>query len=219
MVLGGFDLVRDAFEEFVTTRGGNPSLDVKDACLCAFATLTGCRSGAIAAICTGLIDIFETLLAAKIDRDFAVVLDVIIKNSRNCTTNELTIGGPEDTLRHQPHLFSELIEKSIEKTVVSSLLQIMLGTGQSSMEIAFGSNEGNASLLSAMTRCANEVNVQGIECGLLAEIYFYPPYARDMSAANTERGPWAMHRQREALNIIQRAMDSRRDHDTDALRF
>ena len=29
MVLGGFDLVRDAFEEFVTTRGGNPSLDVR----------------------------------------------------------------------------------------------------------------------------------------------------------------------------------------------
>ena len=88
----------------------------------------------------------------------------------------------------------------------------MLGTGQSSMEIAFGSNEGNASLLSAMTRCANEVNVQGIGCGLLAEIYFYLPYARDTSAANTERDPWAIHRQREALNIIQRAMDSRRNH-------
>jgi hypothetical protein len=210
--LGGFDLVRDAFEEFVTTRGDNPSLDVKDASLCAFATLTGCRSGAFAAVSTGLIDIFETLLAVETDRDFAVVLDVIITNSRSCTTNELTIGGPEDTLRHQPHLFSELIENSTEKSDVSSLLQIMLGTGQSSMEIAFGSNEGYASLLSAMTRCANTVNVQEIGCGLLAEIYFHFPYPRDTSAVNTEQGPWTIHHQREALNIIQRAMDSHRDH-------
>jgi hypothetical protein len=44
MSLGAFDLVRDAFEEFVTTRADNISFDVKDASLCAFATLTGTLS-------------------------------------------------------------------------------------------------------------------------------------------------------------------------------
>jgi len=207
--LGAFDLVIGAFEEFVISRGDDPSLDVKDASLCAFATLTGCQSGAQAAVSTGLIDIFTTLLAVETDRDFAVILDIIITNTRSCATNHRFSMGPEDTLRHEPHLFSKLMENGINDSDVSSLIQVMLGTNQTSLIIAFCSNEGFPVFLSAMTQWTNSDNVQESGCLLLAEIYFHLPYPID--AMENVQGPWAPQNQRKALDIVYRAMDSYRD--------
>lgn len=204
--LGAFELVRGAFEEFVTTRGDDPSLDVKDASLCAFATLTGCRSGALAAINTGLIDIFTTLLAVETDRDFAVILEVIITNTRTCATNDIFSMRPEDTLRHEPHLFSRLMEDATNDSDVSSLIQVMLGAHQASLKSAFCSNEGFSIFLSAMSQWMNSANVQESGCLLLAEIYFHIPYPTDVM--NTLQGPWAAQNQREALSVVHRAMDS-----------
>ena len=210
VALGAFELVMEAFEEFVTTRGDSPSLDVKDACLCAFATLTGCRSGAQAAISTGLIDIFTTLLAVETDRDFAVILDVIIANTRSCATNDGFSTSPEDTLRHEPHLFSKLMENAINDSDVSSLIQIMLGIHRTSLNIAFSSNEGFHVCLSAMTQWTNSVNVQESGCLLLAEIFFHLPYPID--AMDIMQGPWAAQNQRQTLNIVHMAMDSYPDN-------
>jgi hypothetical protein len=209
VALGAFELAMGAFEEFVTTRGDSPSLDVKDACLCAFATLTGCRSGAQAAISTGLIDIFTTLLAVETDRDFAVILDVIIANTQSCATNDGFSTSPEDTLRHEPHLFSKLMENAINDSDVSSLIQVMSGIHRASLNIAFSSNEGFHVFLSAMIQWTNSVNVQQSGCLLLAEIFFHLPYPID--AMDIVQGPWAAQNQREALNIVHRAMDFYRD--------
>ena len=207
--MGAFDLVTKAFEEFVTTRGHNPSLDVKDASLCAFATLTGCRSGAIAATSTGLIDIFMTLLAVETDRDFAVILDAIITNTRNCATNDVSSTSPEDTLRNEPHLFSLTLENAISDSDVSSLIQVMLGIHQASLNDAFCSNDGFPVLLSALSQWMNSTKVQESGILLVAEIYFHIPYPSD--AMNSVHGPWSAQNQREALNTISRTMDSYRD--------
>jgi len=207
--LGAFELVIGAFQEFVTSRGDDPSLDVKDASLCAFASLTGCRSGAQAAVSTGLIDGFTTLLAVETDRDFAVILDIIIRNTQNLATTDVFTMGSEDTLRHEPHMFSKLLEDAIDDSDVSSLVQVMLGIDQTSLKIAFCSNNGFQVFLSAMTQWTNSLNVQESGCLLLAEIYFHLYYPID--AMETVQGPWAPQNQREALSNISRAMDSHRD--------
>lgn len=209
--LGAFDLVTSAFEEFVTARVDNPALDVKDASLCAFATLTGCRSGAQAAMSTGLIDIFTTLLAVETDRDFAVILEVIINNIRNGVTNDRISMSPEDNLRHEPHLFSRLIQNVMNDSDVSSLIKVMFDIDQTSLKIAFCSNEkGFPIFLSAMTQWANSGDVQESGCLLLAQIYFHIPYPSD--AIDNVQGPWVAQYQREALGIIHGAMDSYRDN-------
>jgi len=207
--MGAFDLVTKAFERFVTARGDSPSLDVKDSSLCAFATLTGCRSGALAAMNTGLIDIFMTLLAVETDRDFAVILEAIIANTRRCSTNDTMPTSPEDTLQNEPQLFSRLVEDTTNGSDVSSLIQVMIGAHETSLKNAFCSNAGFSALLSAMSRWLNSDKVQENGCVLLAEIYFHLPYPDD--AMNTVQGPWAAQNQREALNTISKAMDSFRD--------
>jgi len=209
MTLGAFDQVRGAFEEFVITRGDDPSLDVKDASLCAFATLTGCLSGAQAAINTGLVGIFETLSAVETDRDFAVVLDIIVSNTRACVTNDAFSTSLEDTLRQQPQIFSKLMEDSTNDAGATSLVQVLLGAGQTYLESAFSSSEGFQSFLSAMTRYSNSVNFQENGCALLAEIYFHLPYP--VNAMGTLQGPWTPQNQRETLVIIQKAMNTHCD--------
>lgn len=207
--MGAFDLVTKAFERFVTTLGESPSVDVKDSSLCAFATLTGCRSGASAAMNTGLIDIFMTLLAVETDRDFAVILEAIIANTRRCSTNDTISTSPEDTLQNEPHLFSRLMEDTTNDSDASSLIQVMLGAHESSLKNAFCSNAGFSALLSAMSRWLNSDIVQENGCVLLAEIYFHLPYPDD--AMNILEGLWASQNQREALKTISNAMDSFRD--------
>ena len=207
--LGAFDLVMKAFQEFVTTRGDGQSLDVKDASLCAFATLTGCRSGAQAAMNTGLIDIFMTLLAVETDRDFAAILDVIIANTRNCSVSESITMSPEDTLQLEPQLFSKLIKDAVNEVDICSLIQVMLNIHQTSLRIAFCSSGGFSVFLSVISQWPNSTKVQESGCLLLSKIYFYLSYPFD--AMDTVQGPWALQNQREALDVLHRAMDTNLD--------
>jgi len=207
--MGAFDLVVKAFEQFVTTRGDSPSLDVKDASLCAFATLTGCRSGALAATSTGLVDIFMTLKAVETDRDFAVILDAILSNTRRCATNDTLSTGPEDILRDEPYSFARLMENATNDSDVSFLIQVMQGAHESILKKAFYSNDGFPALLAVMSKWTNSNKVQESGCILLAEIYFHLPHPND--GMNNVQGPWAAQSQREALNTIRRAMDCFRD--------
>ncbi|VEU37509.1 unnamed protein product [Pseudo-nitzschia multistriata] len=209
MALGAFDQVKCAFEQFVLTREDDPSLDVKDASLCAFATLTGCLSGAQEAINTGLLDIFETLLAVETDRDFAVVLDIIISNTRACVTNDGFPTSLEDTLLQQPQIFSKLMENTTNDADATSLIQSLLGVGQTHLESAFNTSDGFPSLLSAMARYSDSANFQEYGCALLAEIYFHLPYP--VKDVGTQQGPWAPQNQREALVIIHKAMSAHLD--------
>jgi len=210
MTSGAFELVRGAFEEFVISRGDNPSLDVKDASLCAFATLTGCLSGARAAISTGLVEIFDTLLAVETDRDFAVVLNIIITNAKSYASNDGFSTSLEDTLRQQPQMFSELMENTSSDTSATSLISVIVGADQAYLESAFNSDEGLRSFFSAMTRYSNSANVQESGCALIAEIYFHLPYP--LNDVDTLQGPWAPLSQREALTIIHRAMKTHFDN-------
>ena len=140
------------------------------------------------------------------DRDFAAVLNVIVTNSRICTTiNRVSLHGDGNILRSQPHRFSELIGNTTEFSHASLLIQTMQGTGKSLLEVAVGSNVGYMSVISAMARFESSVGVQEHGCALLAEIYFYFTYPMEGITSDTDTF-WSIHNQRQAISIIQKAI-------------
>ena len=205
--LGGFDLVKVAFEEFVSRRGESPSLEVKDGSLCAIAALTGCRTGAEAVMNSGLLDLLLALLAVETDRDFAVILEIIIKNTKNGAAHGFQTGSEEDVLRQQPHLFSQLALEASSESDVVSLFQSLEGSGRSGIEIAIGGEDGFFSMLSAMSRYSDSEVVQESGCSILAELYYYLP----VPSTETFDGPWSPRYQREALRIVDLSMESHRN--------
>ena len=210
VAMGAFDLVTKAFEEYVTSREEDPSLDVKDASLCAFATLTGCQAGALTAMSTGLIDVFRTLLAVETDRDFANILNAIINNAQKCATGSTVSTSPEELLRNEPDQFSRLIQnKSKSDSDVSSLIQVMVGTNIAILETAFCTNDGFSLLLLAMSQWIHSGQVQESGCILLTEIYFH--FQDPSHTAKTAQGPRSSENQCEALNTVCRAMETHPD--------
>jgi len=206
MQLGGFDLVRAAFEEFVTRKGENPSLEVKDACLCAIATLTGCQAGAEVVMNSGLLDILLALLAVETDRDFAVILEIIAKNTRNGIAGRFA-SDSQDVLQQQPHLLAQLVKESSGDADVASLFQRLRSIGQPVLGVAAGSQEGFSSVITALEQYPDSAAVQEHGCAILAELFYYIPVPID----SLEGAFWSPQNQHEVLQVLGRAMDSHRD--------
>eukprot|EP00536_Pseudo-nitzschia_multiseries_P017625 jgi/Psemu1/248273/estExt_Genewise1.C_16850002 len=107
-------------------------------------------------------------------------------------------------------MFSELMDNTSSDTGATSLISVIVGADQIYLESAFNSNEGFRSFFLAMTRYLNSANVQESGCALLAEIYFHLPYP--LNGVETLQGPWAPQSQREALAILNRAMNTHGDN-------
>jgi hypothetical protein len=212
MSLGGFDLVKDVFDEYVEDRDVSPSsASVFDASLCAIACLSGCHSGAKAVVESNLFETFETLLAVDDeDRDFKLSLQVIVNNAQRGASNGFSVGS-HDTLRQNLERFSQLVETATRKgagDVVVTLFQGVIGSSQSNLDAAVGRQEGFASILQAMARFIDSASVQENGCALLAEIYFHLSFR--LAESPDDDGPWAPRNQRETLASIHSAMNTHR---------
>jgi hypothetical protein len=203
MLLGGFNHVRAAFEEFVTKRADNPSLEVKDASLCALASLTGCRAGAEAVVTSGLLEILETLLAVETDKDFALILEIVAKNAKIAMGSGFQMDS-EDAVREQPAIFAEQLQKAVAESDVVVLLQSLIGIGQPGLQLALGTEPQFLMLTDALSQYRSSQPVQEYGCAVLAEIYYQTPYP--------PLAAWHAQSQREALQVVDRAMDSHRDN-------
>ncbi|KAL3924365.1 MAG: hypothetical protein SGILL_001094 [Bacillariaceae sp.] len=202
MLLGGFDRVKAAFEEFVTKQADDPSLEVKDASLCALASLTGCRAGAEAVVNSGLLEILETLLAVETDKDFALILEIVARNTK-ITTESGFQSCSENVVLERPSAFAELIQNAASESEVVCLFQSFVGIGQSGLEMALSREEQFHTFTDALSRYRASQQVQEFGCAILAELYYCAPYPPQPA--------WSSKSQREALQVVDRAMDNHRD--------
>jgi hypothetical protein len=206
MTLGGFSQIRDAFEEFVTSRAEKPSLEVKDAALCALASLTGCRAGAEAVLQSGLLEILQTLLAVETDKDFADILGIVVKNTENGLAGDFD-ESTLDVVRDQPHIFGEYLKNASSSGEVAGIFQSLVGVGQNGLEVSVAGDKEFSAIVAALSEYRNSEEVQEAGCALLSEVYYYIPYP-----PKSVQGPWDPRHQRESLLSVERAMETHREN-------
>jgi hypothetical protein len=210
VVMGGFDLVKASFEEFVTKCVDEPILEVKDAALCALVSLTGCRRGAEAILQSGLLEVLQTLLAIETDKDFADLLELVVKNTENCRSSGF-LEGAQSELCARPEVLEECLVNATSDAEVASILQTMVGIGQCGLDVAVRAGEGCSTLTAVLSHYRNSWRVQESGCLLIAAIYFHVPYPPKIIEGIIE-GPWDLTHQRKVLLAVDRAMDVHREN-------
>ena len=210
---GGLELVLAACQNFVITQE-EPSLEVKDAALCAFATLAGCDPGARKMVETGIADILETLLVVEADEGFKEILQVIIRNTRTGVSSGFKTGFSDD-LKRRPGILAQTLRNADSAETVESLLQDFKAlTGQADIptagKIAPFAEEGFDALLEAMGRYNGSPQIQEDGCYILADLFYRVPISDLQSPAQLLVGTWAWIHTQKAIETVQLAMRNHR---------
>ncbi|KAG7348506.1 Armadillo/beta-catenin-like repeat protein [Nitzschia inconspicua] len=200
VLMGGFGHVMAAFEEFVTKRAEKPSLGVKDAALCALASLTGCRVGAKAVLNSGLLEILQTLLAVETDKDFADILDIVIRNTESALTGGFEV-HPLNSTCEQPQIFWDRLKNSESAAEAASILQYLIEMEHRGPTEPVVREQDLSTLQSILLIYRNSEQVQESGCALLSEMYYYIP-----DSSKVTEGPWDPQQQRKSLQSIDTAM-------------
>jgi hypothetical protein len=211
--LGGLELVLNAFKQYATFIDNGYSFEVKDAILCAIASLSACESGAQQILETSLLNEIQQLLAVEEDEDFQSLLEVVVRNVSVRTSNGLEIGlnaRPQRELRQQPGLFSYLLSTAKSEGVVVSLLQDLNELGEAGMEAY--ENEGFDALLVAMDTYQNSSSVQEYGCQALAQTYFYLSFNDIGGPTHLPTGGWAMIYREQATICMLNAIRAYRNN-------
>jgi hypothetical protein len=214
MTNGGFGLVRNAFEIHVTSRGEDPSMQVKDAALCAMATFSGSQTGALQIVHTGLLGKLEAILAVEPDKDFQAILEAIVRNTQAGSANGFATRGfatrGHGVLRQQPELFGQLLKNSGTEDGALSLLRELRELGQSGM-VGLG-DRGLDTLLLTMAEYSYSPEVQEAGCAILAEACYDLPLANLDAPIQFSDGKWAVFHKKLTIDAIHHAMSSHRNH-------
>ena len=201
--LGGFDLVKQAFVDFaIEGSGDNPSLIVKDASLCAMATISSCRSGNQAIREGGFFETLQTLLEVEVDRDFETNLAVIIYNCQYDFSPDVSVERRE-TAVESPEQFASRVNEIDDPNSLALLFQ---GSGKATVDCGL-STLGFYAVIDAMARFVDSAIVQEHGCALLSELYFDPPVKNYDAAAYP---PWSSDCLNAALETIHKAMGHHR---------
>lgn len=211
--LGGLDLVREAFSEYISATGGSDhSLEVKDAIFCAVASLSGCEAGAKQIMESRLLDSVQTALAVETDEDFRSVLEVVLRNTIAASNGFSSSVAPasKTELRQQPGLFSYLIQSADTEASVVTLLGELNELGKAGLE-AYG-NGGFDALLSKMSQYRDSASVQEQGCQALAQVYYYLPFTNLDAPTQVPAGGWAVIFGLQAVEILQIALRVHRGH-------
>mmetsp|Transcript_3549 Transcript_3549/g.8445 ORF Transcript_3549/g.8445 Transcript_3549/m.8445 type:complete len:1412 (+) Transcript_3549:215-4450(+) len=202
--IGGFDLVKKAFIDFAIERGDNEvGMIVKDASLCAMATISSCRSGNQAIRDGGFFDTLQTLLAVEVDRDFEKNLAVIIDNCQYDFSPDVSVERQETTVE-SPEQFASRVDEIVDPDSVALLFQ---GATKATADCDFLSTLGFFAIVDAMARFVDSANVQEHGCALLSELYFDPPVTNYSTAASA---PWSNDCLNAALETTHKAMGHHR---------
>jgi hypothetical protein len=162
-------MANGAFEDFVIARidypSMCPSMELKDATLCALATLSGCQPGAQKLFDSGLLGDLEALLAVEMNNDFRMILQTIVNNCA-ATRERAMLPDPSDFLRKQPDKFPQLLQEAAasEEKVMLRGLRGLRKDGMCALD-----NVGFDVLLSTMVQFRNSSEVQAEGCAILAD--------------------------------------------------
>lgn len=206
MLLGGFDLVKRAFETSYASQESDPERRVEDASCCAIACLSGCYSGATAIESSGLLETMENILLVDPgDEDIKASMKVIVNNTRSGIFSG-HLGNSE------PDQFAHLVSAATSEGAVVQLFQCVVGSSQSNIGIAAGQGDGYAgykALLSAMSKYIESPEVQEYGSILLAEMYFHLSFG---VVEYPNHGLWSPSNLHETLQTIHSSMDSHRNN-------
>jgi hypothetical protein len=211
---GGLERVRAAFYQFVTSvADDNPSMYVKDAALCAMASLSGCQEGALNITQTGLIEDLEAILAVETDSDFVAILQVIANNSRTGAANGFS-SGSSDILRQQPGRLPHLL-RDADLQQAESILQDLRNLLTDSdvpdaVKLAPFADEGFGAILETMNLYRGSSPIQEEGCGILAQVYYRVPLTNLNAPTQLTSGSWALIHTQNAIDTIRNAMRSNR---------
>jgi hypothetical protein len=211
--LGGLDIVRKAFGDYVGSGDGDCSLEVKDAIFCAVASLSGCETGAQQILQSPLLGDIQSALAVEPDEDCRSVLEVVIRNTSAASSNGFATSvapAPHTELRQQPGLFSYLIQSADSEASVVALLGDLNGLGEAGFE-AYG-NGGFDALLSTMSQFRDSAVVQEQGCQALAQVYYYLPFTNLDAPTQLPAGGWAVIYGLQAVETLQNAIRVHRSH-------
>ncbi len=199
-----FRLVRSAFDVFVTARGSQPSLPVKDATLCFFASIAGCEVGAHTLIESGLEKQLQTMLAMEMDADFQRILEVIFRNMTNIAgTNNVMSGS---VLHQQPSLFLQLLRNAVSEEDVSALIRELGELGESGLAVL--GNHGFDEMLTILSRYEYSSSVQKEGAYFLANLYYNIPFTGVEAPRQLPGGAWAVLHRKQAVDLLCDAIGS-----------
>ena len=208
---GGFGLVHRALEHFVTLRGADPSLVIKDAALCALAAMSGCGAGAQEIVNSGLFEDLQALFAVEADEDFRVVIQAILQNVQIAQSNGgfSSVGRSRNgVLSREPQMFAQLAANSTSQDDAYALLEELVELGQLGLPAL--SEHGFSSLLNLMCDYRTASLVQENGCAVLAQAYFQLPFIGMSAPVPFSNGSWAVIHKVEAFEAVHRALNLHR---------
>lgn len=203
---GGFKLVHERFQEFVTRR--EDAFEVNEAALCAMGTLSGCPSGAQYIVESGLLSFLQNSFDVENDKDFGFVLQVIMKNARGDRGSG--ISNSSQAILEQPHLFPRLISEVGSKGEALELLSGLRKLEEPGM-VALG-NQGFEKLLSMMNEFRDSPDIQEYCCALLADAYFYFPLTSFNAPVQLPDGSEAVIHTDQAMQILHETFCNHRSN-------
>ena len=193
---GGFKLVRERFQEFVTRR--EDAFEVNEAALCAMGTLSGCPSGAQYIVESGLLSFLQNSFDVENDKDFGFALQVIMKNARGDRSSG--ISNSSQAILEQPHLFPRLISEVGSEGEALELLSGLRKLEEPGMVVL--GNQGFEKLLSMMNEFRDSPDIQEYCCALLADAYFYFPLTSFNAPVQLPDGSEAVIHTDQAMQIL-----------------
>jgi len=195
-----FRTVRSIFEAHVLHQPRSPSLPVKDACLRFFASVSGCHSGSMILIESGLSDQLKRIRATESAGFTLDLLDVILANvGKFC----------EGVFVREPGLFAQLLRTAISEhdsiEVITQLYE-SCHVGNTRLD-----DDELEELLSVMTRFGYSTEVLQASCQLLAWTFSQVLDDKLDSTTPKEVGLWARLQHKQAVDVLCSSIDGKKE--------
>ena len=195
-----FSAVRSIFEAHVVHQPRSPSLLVQDACFRFFASVSGCHSGSMILIESGLSDQLKRKRATESEGYTLDLLDAILANvGKFC----------EGVVLREPGLFVQLLRTAItehDSIEVISQLYESCEVGNTRLD-----DDELEELLSVMRRFGYSTQVLQAACQLLAWTFSQVLVEKFDSTNPKEVGLWARQQHKQAVEVLCCSMDGKRE--------